>query len=60
MQSLQDRDDWAEKVREMNVPLTEKQIKMYNDRRAYLNSYLNDIQLQVNNNQYGCAVAATC
>ena len=44
----------------MNVPLTEKQIKMYNDRRAYLNSYLNDIQLQVNNNQYGCAVAATC
>ena len=44
----------------MNVDLTERQIKTYNDRRAYTDSYLNDIQLQVNNNQYGCAVAATC
>ena len=60
VQSLQDTDDWTDKLREMNVPLTEKQIQTYNDRRAYTDSYLNDIQLQVNNNQYGCAVAATC
>ena len=60
MQSLKDTDNWTKKLREMEVHLTEKQIKTYNDRRAYTDSYLNDIELQVNNNQYGCAVAATC
>ena len=43
-------DDWTDKLKEMNVHLTDKQIKTYNDRRIYTDNYLNDIKLQVNNN----------
>ena len=59
VQSLEDKDCYLERLQEMKVPLTPNQIAKYTARKEAIDAYLEDIGLQVNNNQFGCAVAAT-
>ena len=48
--SLSDKSSFVERLDEMQVPLTENQLKRFTERKNAIDLCLKDIDLQVNNN----------